>query len=71
MANHTKEQEYFIEDLENKSQELIHIMFILCEKRAHAAPMFESPLSKAMAEAAMAVKYAIRAFIAVEHLQGK
>lgn len=71
MATRTKEQIYTIKEFENKAQELIHIMLILCEERIHAAPTLNSPIGKTMAEAAMSVKYAIRTFIAIERLQGK
>ena len=68
----TRENEYFvIKDFERKAQELIHIMLHMCEKRMLAAEKATSPTGDAMAEAALAVKASIRAFIFIERLPYK
>ena len=71
MANRTKEKTYSIEEFEAKAQELLHIALVMSEERIHAAPRLESPIGKTMAESAMSLQYALRAFIAIERLQGK
>ena len=69
METRAHETTYSIEEFERRAQELVHIMLALCEERIHAAPRLESPIGNTMAEAAMSVKYALQAFIAIERLR--
>ena len=71
MANRTRKKIYTIEEFEAMAQELLHIALTMSEERIHAVPRLESPIGKAMAEATMNVKYALRTFIALERLHGK
>ena len=70
MAKRTKVQTYTNEDFEAKAQELRRIALTMSEERIFAAPRLESPIGDTLAEAAMALNYAMRAFLAVS-LQGK
>jgi hypothetical protein len=60
-----------IQDFENKAQELIHIMLVICEKRLWAAGNQNDPVGATLAEAALAVKASIRTFVFIERLPGK
>ena len=71
MAKRTKKKTYAIEEFETKAQELLHIALVMSEERIHAAPRLNSPAGSSLAEAAMTIKYALRAFIATERLKIK
>ena len=71
MAQRIKTQTYTSEDFESKAQELIHIAFPMSEERILAAPGLISPIGNALAEGAMTVKYALRAFLAISRLKDK
>lgn len=71
MAKCIKTQTYTSEDFESKAQELIHIAFAMSEERILAAPCLRSPRGNALAEGAMTVKYALRAFLAVSRILDK
>lgn len=71
MAKRIKTQTYTSEDFEAKAQELIHMAFTISEERIYAAPHLRSPIGNALAEGAMTVKYALRAFLAVSRIQDK
>ena len=71
MAKRTKIQTYTNEDFEAKAQELLHMALTMSEERIFAAPRLKAPIGNTLAEAAMAVKYALRAFLAVSRLHGK
>ena len=71
MAKRTVVQTYTNEDFEAKAQELLSMALAMSEERILAAPKLETPIGNALAEAAMALKYAMRTFLAVNRLQGK
>ncbi len=71
MANRTKTQTYTNEEFEAKAQELMHIALTMSEERIFAAPRLRSPVGKTLAEGAMTLNYALRAFLAVSRMQGK
>lgn len=71
MNRRIKTQTYTSEDFEAKAQELMHIAFTISEERIYAAPHLRSPIGNALAERAMTVKYALRAFLAVTRLEDK
>ena len=53
---------------EDKAQELIHLVFLRCEKRLAANSVRHSPEHLALAASALALQKAIAAFLAVEKL---
>ena len=63
--------DFTIQDVENKAQELIHIMLVICEKRLWTAGNQNDPVGTTLAEAALAVKASIRTFVFIERLPGK
>ena len=69
MAKRIKTQTYTSEDFESKAQELIHIAFTMSEERIFAAPYLRSPIGNVLAESAMTLKYALRAFLATTRLK--
>ena len=71
MAKRTIKQTYTSEDFEAKAQELLHMVFTMSEERIFAAPRLRSPVGNALAEGAMTVKYALRAFLAVYRMHDK
>ncbi len=71
MAKCTKEKTYTNEDFEAKAQELLHMALTMSEERILAAPRLKAPIGLTLAEAAMALHYALRTFLAVSRLQGK
>ena len=71
MAKRIKIQTYTSEDFEAKAQELMHMAFTMSEERIFAAPCLRSPIGNALAEGAMTVKYALRAFLAISRIQDK
>ena len=71
MAKRTKIQTYTNEDFEAKAQELRHIALTMSEERIFAAPRLRAPIGDTLAEAAMALNYAMRTFLAVSRLHGK
>lgn len=66
-----KIQTYTSEDFEAKAQELMHMVFTMSEERIFAAPRLESPIGNTLAETAMTLNYALRAFLAITRLKGK
>ena len=49
----------------------MHMAFTMSEERIFAAPRLRSPIGNALAEGAMTVKYALRAFLAVTRLEDR
>lgn len=71
IAKRTKTQTYTNEEFEAKAEELMHMVFTMSEERIFAAPRLRSPVGNALAERAMTLNYALRAFLAVSRMQGK
>lgn len=69
MTKRIKKQTYTSEDFETKASELMHIAFTMSEERIFAAPRLRSPIGNALAEEAMTLKYALRAFLATTRLK--
>lgn len=71
MAKRIKTQTYTSEDFEAKAQELMHMVFTMSEERILASPSLRDPVGNALAEGAMTLNYALRAFLAVTRLKSK
>ena len=62
MDTRTTKQTYTDEDLEKLSEELLDILFLLCEAHRHG---HKDEYAKALPPAAMAVQEALRTFLAL------
>ena len=71
MAKRTKKQTYTNEKFEAKAQEMMHMALNMSEERICAFSRLETPIGHTLADAAMTLHYALRAFLAVSRLQGK
>ena len=71
MTKRTNKQTYTSDEFEILAQKIMSMALTMSEERIHAATKLKSPTGHIMAEVAMTLRYALRAFLAVSRLPGK
>lgn len=65
-----KEKQFSMQDVENKSRELMTMVYALTEQRYHAAERRNSPVGRVMQEAVLTVQASINTFLFIARING-